>query len=454
MRKVGAINISTDTPLALLRGDGTSVSTIFTNRAFDSLMSSVGIDWAVECGQLFSPNGQTHIAAEAPWPIIERAAETHHAESFTFSKNDNRMRMTVEVVAHTSTYRVFSLTPANVTDRQWEPFDPRARSTSDSPAFDAALNEALALALDDEDSDASIRKFLKSMGTSLSADRTFILEGNGDGTSANTYEWCAPGVVSLQREFNDINSLSMETVSDVLSGQSAIIIDDVEMVRDVSPMLYAYMKRRKTRVAAVAGLKIAGKYIGLFGIENPSQEALNTGGSRLAIIAQFLSIMIRNRNVRAHLDYLTLRDELTGILNRRGLEHYIHTVPDGLLLVLVYADINNLKQVNDTQGHEAGDELIRAAGQTMLQVAGRGHVYRLGGDEFAMTFELDPEDDCKQPIREVRKAFEKRGISMALGFSTTRTPVASIDALLKEADRYMYQNKTVMHNSRDVAEQH
>ena len=79
-------------------------------------------------------------------------------------------------------------------------------------------------------------------------------------------------------------------------------------------------------------------------------------------------------------------DALTGLRNRRGLDGAFRGMvqdPDGLLLCLV--DLDDFKAVNDTHGHEVGDELLRAVGAALVRVAGPDAVVaRQGGDEFVV----------------------------------------------------------------------
>ncbi|WP_299036070.1 bifunctional diguanylate cyclase/phosphodiesterase [uncultured Pseudokineococcus sp.] len=79
-------------------------------------------------------------------------------------------------------------------------------------------------------------------------------------------------------------------------------------------------------------------------------------------------------------------DALTGLRNRRGLDASFRRLvqdPDGVLLCLV--DLDDFKAVNDTHGHEVGDELLRAVAAALVRAAGSGAVVaRLGGDEFVV----------------------------------------------------------------------
>lgn len=86
---------------------------------------------------------------------------------------------------------------------------------------------------------------------------------------------------------------------------------------------------------------------------------------------------------------LARRDELTGVKNKKAFNELEETVQNNIdngltyfPFALVVCDINNLKIVNDTQGHKAGDEYIRASCRLICNVFTHSQVYRIGGDEF------------------------------------------------------------------------
>ena len=107
-----------------------------------------------------------------------------------------------------------------------------------------------------------------------------------------------------------------------------------------------------------------------------------------AILAGAISRWVREES----LELLAYRDPLTGLLNRRAFDHQAaqaFDVPAGTSrsVTVVAVDINRLKQVNDTLGHGAGDQLIQSVARSMLRTFGRlpgSLVARVGGDEFAV----------------------------------------------------------------------
>ncbi len=88
---------------------------------------------------------------------------------------------------------------------------------------------------------------------------------------------------------------------------------------------------------------------------------------------------------------LARRDELTGVKNKTAYKEFEDSVQgnmdnglDYLTFALVVCDTNNLKQINDTRGHTAGDEYIRSSAQLLCEFFAHSPVFRVGGDEFVV----------------------------------------------------------------------
>jgi diguanylate cyclase (GGDEF)-like protein len=143
-------------------------------------------------------------------------------------------------------------------------------------------------------------------------------------------------------------------------------------------------------------------------------------------------------------------DVLTGLANRRAFMHLLEHLPDKPRrhLTLLFIDLDGFKAVNDTLGHQAGDELLAIIAQRLERQMRRGDVgARLAGDEFvALLFDLD---DPATLVTRVRTALEAptriRGIEVAthasIGVATGRSDDADGTLLLRRADAAMYAEK-------------
>jgi two-component system, cell cycle response regulator len=161
---------------------------------------------------------------------------------------------------------------------------------------------------------------------------------------------------------------------------------------------------------------------------------------------------------RAQHDLLRLstRDELTGLLNRRGF--FMTAEPlarlaerAGRAFVVFFADLNGLKAINDTHGHAAGDETIRDAAWVLSHTFRSADIVaRIGGDEFAILAPDAAPDTIAIMQRRVATWQEERNrqpgrpfpMSLSLGgVAWTPDEPRTLDMLLSEADMACYAAK-------------
>lgn len=122
---------------------------------------------------------------------------------------------------------------------------------------------------------------------------------------------------------------------------------------------------------------------------------------------------------------LSQTDPLTGAYNRRRLEAMGPIYAKSPHLTLVFLDVDNLKQVNDTQGHAAGDALLRETAD-ILRNSG-AHIYRIGGDEFLLI--------------STRPDFRWTPPTLPVSHGTAVGKGTQFDALLRQAEQAMYRSK-------------
>lgn len=143
-------------------------------------------------------------------------------------------------------------------------------------------------------------------------------------------------------------------------------------------------------------------------------------------------------------------DALTGVHSRfayvEAMDACAEHTPENLAVFLM--DINGLKTANDTLGHEAGDEMIRGAARCIETAFGQnGRTYRIGGDEFVVLANM-----TRAQSREVLEALtaetsawsgvKVKQLSLSVGWAlASEYPDLSVEELVKEADRAMYEQK-------------
>jgi diguanylate cyclase (GGDEF)-like protein len=186
------------------------------------------------------------------------------------------------------------------------------------------------------------------------------------------------------------------------------------------------------------------------------QECLVASDLTADRLARSLRQGIERQRLQRRLADLALRDELTGLYNRRGFfalaEHQRRQcLRTGHGLVVVQADVDGLKEINDTLGHQAGDQAI-AASAAVLRCTFRESdiVARLGGDEFAAVAVDADEDSAARILERLEQAVDAQNVRGSLGFRLSLSvgaallmPLArtSLAELLAEADRSLYREK-------------
>jgi len=177
---------------------------------------------------------------------------------------------------------------------------------------------------------------------------------------------------------------------------------------------------------------------------------LATKGIFLIVISRLFS---RLKSAMDNEAKMARTDPLTGVANRRVLfdiiEHEIGAMTRNRSpLSLAFIDLDNFKAVNDSIGHDAGDEVLRAVVRGMKSVLrGMDLVARVGGDEFVV---LLPDTDSF-PAAEVADRLRKAVLNemekgmwpcdISIGLVTCQVPPCDPDELLARADKLMYQAK-------------
>ena len=156
-------------------------------------------------------------------------------------------------------------------------------------------------------------------------------------------------------------------------------------------------------------------------------------------------------------EYAALHDDLTGLPNRRMLARRLHEAMEraqaiGALVALVVIDLDGFKEINDTLGHAAGDEVLRwAARQFRTQLGQEDVLARLGGDEFAVVLtDVADRNAAHATAQNLRRALDSGmvilgrhlAIRASIGFSLYPLETEDADRLYAIADRAMYDRKS------------
>ncbi len=248
----------------------------------------------------------------------------------------------------------------------------------------------------------------------------------------------------LSKGFPEVTGYDIEDVLDnkVISFEDIIVEEYKDIVRES----WQHVIRNKERY--MSEYKINHKEYGMIWVLEQGVGIYDDDGHCVAIEG-FISNINSRKNLEDNLEFLSYRDYLTGLYNRRFIEEQLLRLDKSrnLPISVIMGDINGLKFINDSFGHKHGDELIKTVAD-ILRDSLRDHelISRLSGDEFLIILENTSKKAVKQVIERIqnkmkKEEYSKMGMSVSFGYSTKTNSEESLHALVKEAENEMYRQK-------------
>lgn len=196
--------------------------------------------------------------------------------------------------------------------------------------------------------------------------------------------------------------------------------------------------------------------LALQSLRQGAQDYLVKGTIDSSLLWRSLRYAMERQRVQLELLNLSMHDDLTGLYNRRGFlalaeHHVLLAYRTGRPFLLAYVDLDRLKQINDTFGHQEGNRALVEAAEVIRDSFRHSDILaRIGGDEFAAVMLEAGKDSMKTVLERVEQKLDacnavlgrRYNLSLSIGIvpgDSTRLP--DIGQLLSEADTLMYQNK-------------
>lgn len=191
-------------------------------------------------------------------------------------------------------------------------------------------------------------------------------------------------------------------------------------------------------------------------VREGAQDYLVKGEETLKPLTRAIHYAIERQKAQSRLQNLSLVDELTGIYNRRGFMTIAHQQAKLAQRtqshwMIVFADVDDLKKINDTYGHAEGDQALREVARLLKSTFRESDVIaRIGGDEFAVLAFAATESVAKSFVRRLQNMVDalngapgrkyKLTISLGLAHYDPHAP-KRVDEVLAQADAAMYEQK-------------
>jgi len=205
--------------------------------------------------------------------------------------------------------------------------------------------------------------------------------------------------------------------------------------------------------------------VGLIGALSRKQRDFTSRELRLlTVFARQAGLIIENAHLYEQTRNLAIRDGVTNLFNRRHFQEVLEnevaqTAARGVPLALVVGDLDNFKSVNDTYGHQRGDEVLRGVAEIFLaHTRGADTVARYGGEEFVMLLPDTDRDGALYVAETVRRRIEQARFfdradtsrpvtTITFGVAAMPDDADDAETLIRQADRALYRGKGLGRNT-------
>ena len=231
-----------------------------------------------------------------------------------------------------------------------------------------------------------------------------------------------------------------------LAGSDCLLLDELSVIKERDPLWYESLKTHGIRNIILYAVRYNQTLVGFIWAMNFDATKLMQIKETLEMTTFLLGAVISNHQLVARLEEKSTVDGLTQVSNRNAMNERIDGFTSGRVrfpqvMGVAFADLNGLKTVNDDEGHEAGDRLLKRAASLLKIAFGDYEIYRAGGDEFVI-FCLDiTEEKFNAQVAQLRAlADNTTDVSFAVG-TVYCTGEYNIASAMQTADENMYKDK-------------
>lgn len=228
-----------------------------------------------------------------------------------------------------------------------------------------------------------------------------------------------------------------------LAGSDCFLLDDLSILKERDPLWYESLKYNGIESIVLYAVKFYNELVGFIWAANFDVASIMKIKETLELSTFFIGAVIANHQLLGKLETMSMYDMLTDVMNRNAMNKRTDHLETGKpeTLGVVFADLNGLKEVNDTLGHTEGDKMLKKAALLIRTAFGDCEVYRAGGDEFVILCPDISEQELSRRTEELRELMTKANdVSFAIG-AEFFTGEYDIRHAMQAADQKMYEDK-------------
>ena len=254
---------------------------------------------------------------------------------------------------------------------------------------------------------------------------------------------------ALENLVNSIGRSPYETAVEWekdLAESDCLLLENLDVIKQRDPAWYASLTAYGVTSLVLYAVRFNQTLVGFIWVCNFDTSKILQIKETLELTSFLIAAVIANHQLVSGLEVKSTIDGLTQVSNRNAMNNRVDKLVSGETKLpekmgVAFADLNGLKTVNDDQGHDAGDLLLKRAAALLKIVFGEDEVYRAGGDEFVIFSPNTAEDRFCEKITQLRGLADNTSdVSFAVG-SVYCTGNYDICKAMQQADEKMYNDK-------------
>lgn len=306
---------------------------------------------------------------------------------------------------------------------------------------EAILNECMQYFFATQNPEESLDMLLAYLGETFHCARTYIFEIYNNGTTSNIYEWCSIGVSPQKDILQDQPIKDIAYWITMFEQNQVVVINDLEDIRITHPSTYSLLQPQGITSLIASPIYDGGILKGFIGMDNPDEGTFLLLKQVVKPLSSIIAAQLKRGSLFKRFNEMSYQDLLTGAYNRNAMMEHSITSNQLKSFGAVYCDINGLKEINDTQGHDAGNKLIQECYRILEKSLNTEWIYRIGGDEFVALYYNASEDEIKKDVEWLKLEVMQSFCQISVGYAWSDQQSIDVDHIINEADTMMYKEK-------------
>lgn len=291
----------------------------------------------------------------------------------------------------------------------------------------------------------NLYSLLNEIGKYLGSDTAYIFKiDKKKGIVQNTHSWISKTITHKKPVFPDYHIDELPNWFKKLEKQEYIFVNNINDIPKNTPehVLFKSLPIEKVFIAPL--IDENQELYGYIGVDNPSSDISEKHTDMLfKTLNYFIISTILKDQFNDKLAYNSFHDLLTTLQNRNKYVHDLKIMEKSRQhnVGIAFIDMNGLKHLNDTEGHDKGDEALIQIAKNLLAIFNPENIYRIGGDEFVVVITNTSKIEFMRGITKIQAFSAKHNTpSVAIGYDFFEQ-VTNFTPPLKKVDTLMYADK-------------